>query len=59
MRKRRFTFKNTEVLNQVDWETEIVDPNITKMSDDFFFTIPYDTEHKAKLKFNYNFIDLK
>ena len=34
MRKLRVNFKNTKYLNQIDWDKEIVDPDIENMTDD-------------------------
>ncbi len=34
MRELRIKFKNTKALNQVDWDSEIVDPKITDMTDE-------------------------
>lgn len=34
MRELRIKFKNTKALNQIDWDKEIVDPNVTVMTDE-------------------------
>lgn len=34
MRELRIKFKNTKALNQIDWDSEIVDPSVTDMTDE-------------------------